>query len=78
MNITDHIVALLKSGKDVEMNGIGAFVVKAIDAYMDEATKTFYPKRQTVEFHPYTEDRGNIVELIARKECVDESTAQRM
>ncbi len=78
MNITDHIVALLKSGKDVEMNGIGAFVVKTIDAYMDESTKTFYPKRQTVEFHPYTEDRGNIVELIARKECVDESTAQRM
>ena len=78
MNITDHIVALLKSGKDVEMNGIGAFVVKTIDAYMDESTKTFYPKRQTVEFHPYTEDRGNIAELIARKECVDESTAQRM
>ena len=78
MNITDHIVESLKSGKNVELNGIGAFVVNTTDAYMDEASNTFFPKSQTVEFHPYTEDRGNIVSLIARKECVDESTALQM
>ena len=78
MNITDHIVSLLKSGKNVELNGFGAFIIKTQDAYLDESTNTFYPAKQTVEFQPYTEDKGNIVELIARKECVDENTARRM
>lgn len=78
MNITDHIVSLLKSGKNVELNGFGAFIIKTQDAYMDESTNTFYPAKQTVEFQPYSEDKGNIVELIARKECVDENTAKRM
>ena len=78
MNITDHIVSLLKSGKNVELNGIGAFIIKTQDAYMDESTNTFYPAKQTVEFQPYSDDKGNIVELIARKECVDENTAKRM
>ena len=78
MNITDHIVSLLKSGTTVEMNGIGAFVVITEDAYMDENTNTFYPKKQTVEFQPYSDDRGNIIQLIAKKECVDETTAAKM
>ena len=78
MNITELIVSLLKSGQTVEMNGIGSFTPKTQDAYMDEATGTFYPKKQTVEFQPYTEDKGNIISLIARKECVDENTAAKM
>lgn len=78
MNVTDHIVSLLKSGKTVELNGIGAFVVKTEDAYMDESTNTFYPPKQTIEFQPYSDDKGNIINFIAKKECVDESTAAKI
>ncbi|MBR4804805.1 MAG: hypothetical protein IK032_09235, partial [Bacteroidales bacterium] len=78
MNITDHIVSLLKSGTTVELNGIGAFVVKTQDAYLDESSNTFYPKKQTIEFQPYSEDKGNIVQFIAKKECVGEETAAKI
>ncbi len=78
MNITDYIVSLLKSGTNVELNGIGAFVVKSHDAYLDETTNTFYPKRQTIEFQPYSDNKGNIVQLIAKKECVSENVAGKM
>lgn len=78
MNITDYIVSLLKSGTNVELNGIGAFVVKSHDAYLDETTNTFYPKRQTIEFQPYSDNKGNIVQLIAKKECVSDNVAEKM
>ncbi len=78
MNITDCIVSLLKSGNSVELNGIGAFEVKDRNAYFDESTNTFYPKSQTVVFRQYTEDKGNIVPIIAKKDCVDEETAMQM
>lgn len=78
MNITDCIVSLLKSGNSVELNGVGAFEVKNRNAYFDESTNTFYPKSQTVVFRQYSEDKGNIIPIIAKKDCVDEETARQM
>lgn len=78
MNITELIVAFIQEGKSVEIPGIGTLKSVTEEAHLDPATKTFFPKRNTISLSDETSGDKSILNLIAEKECVNTQIAQMM
>lgn len=78
MNITDYIVAFLKTGHNVELPGIGTLATTTVAAHYDASQATMYPSRQETTFSGATTGDNGIVEYIARQDCVSQATAQQM
>ncbi len=78
MNITNFIVEVLRKGQQVEVPGIGTFSLQTVDAYHDEQSGVLYPKRESVSFSTSTTGNVDIIDAIAKSECVSQETAKMM
>ena len=78
MNITDYIVDAIKQGRTVELPGIGTFSTQTVAAHFDDATATFYPTRQQVDFSLVCKGDSSIVDYLAERDCVGRTTAEQM
>lgn len=78
MNITDYLVEYLKSGKPVNINGVGVLVEEETKAFFDRATSTFYPTRRSVIVRRDSVAENDFIQYLANKECVSISTAQQI
>lgn len=78
MNITDYLVEYLKSGKPVNINGIGVLVEQETTAFFDRATSTFYPTRRGVAIQQGSAAENDFIKFLADKECVSTPTATQI
>ena len=78
MNITEYLAEYLKQGKDVEIPNIGRLATKEVEAYMDADKATFYPYHRVVFIERNSRCESDFVALLAKKECVERKTAERI
>lgn len=78
MNITDLIVELLQQGKNVEIPGIGTLRTEMQAAHHDPRTHTYYPARRVVAYSDIQSGSHDLIDVIAKKECVNEEIAEMM
>ena len=78
MNISNFIVEILKSGRNVEIKGIGTFSPQTVEAHHDADKGVFYPKRRSVVFSNETTGDDYLLEALEKHECVNRDIAERM
>lgn len=77
MNITELLSEFLKQGKTVDIPGIGSFCSKQVPAHYDEATSTFFPSQQLVDFSPLLRGGNGFAHFLAEKDCVSDAIGER-
>lgn len=78
MNITDHIASYIQQGHPLESPGVGTLSLSHVKAHYDEASQTYYPSSESIEYSPTTGNGNGIVRYIAEKECVGLVTGEQM
>ena len=78
MNITDYLVEYLKSGKPVNIKGIGVIIEQETKAFFDSTTSTFYPTRQNLSIQNGVVNESDFLRFLADKECVSTTTAAQI
>ena len=78
MNISNFIVEILQSGKNVEIKGIGTFSPQTVEAHHDSEKGVFYPKRRSVVFSNGTTGDDSLIDDMAKRECVNRDIAEKM
>lgn len=77
MNIPELLSEFLKQGKTVDIPGIGSFCSKQVPAHYDEATSTFFPSQQLVDFSPLLRGGNGFAHFLAEKDCVSDAIGER-
>ena len=78
MSITELIVETLRSGKQVELPGIGTFGSEMQPPHHDREQGIYYPSSRRLTFSTATHGDNTMVAALAAHECVSENVAAQM